>query len=56
MMITSFCLPRLFEVSALKILNVCMALITVRFLYCESVSFGSNVIPRVFGCVVVGSV
>ena len=29
---------------------------TVRFMYCENVSFGSKVIPRVFGCFVVDSV
>ena len=34
-------------------LNICFALMTVRFMYCENVSFGLKVIPRVFGCFVV---
>ena len=55
-MLSSFCLPHLFEVSALRMLSVCFDLTTVRFMYCENVSFGSKVIPRVFGCFVVGSV
>ena len=49
-MLSSFYLPYLFEVSALRILSVCFALLTVRFMNCENVSFGSKVIPRVFGC------
>ena len=55
-MISSFCLTHLFEVSALRILSICFALMTVRFMYCENVSFESKVIPRAFGCFVVGGV
>ena len=51
-----FCLPYLFEVSALRMLSVCFNLMTVRFMYFENVDFGSKVIPRVFECFVVGSV
>ena len=54
--LSSFWLPRLFEVSALRMSSVCFDLMTRRFMYCENVSFGSKVIPRVFGCFVVGSV
>ena len=55
-MISSFCSPYLFEVSTLIMLSVCFALMTVRFMYCENVSFGSKVIPRIFECFGVGSV
>ena len=55
-MISSFCLPYLFEVSVLRMLSICFVLMMVRFMYCENVSFGSKVIPRVFGCFVVGIV
>ena len=55
-MLSLFCLPHLFEVSALRMLSICFALMTVRFMYCENVSFGSKIISRVFGCFVVGSV
>ena len=55
-MISSFCLPYLFEASALRMLSVCFALMTVRFMYCKYASFGSKLIPRVFGCFVVGNV
>ena len=54
--ITSFCLPHLFEESALRKLSICFALMTVRFMYCENVSFGSKVISNVFGCFPVDSV
>ena len=37
-------------------LNVCFALVMVMFIFCENVSFGSRVIPRVLGCFVVGNV
>ena len=37
-------------------LSVCFALVMVMFTCCENVSFGSGVIPRIFGCFVVGSV
>ena len=50
---SSFCLPYSFDVNALRMLSVCFALMTVRFMYCENVSFGSKVISRVFGCFVV---
>ena len=33
-MISSFCLPHLFEESPLGKLSVCFALMTVRFMYC----------------------
>ena len=55
-MLNSFCLLHLFEVSALRMLSVCFALMMVRFMYCENVSLGSKVISRVFGCFVVDSV
>ena len=55
-MIGSFCLPHLFEVSALKKLSVGFALKMVRLMYCENVSFGSKVISKVFGCFAVDSV
>ena len=55
-MISSFCLPHFFKVSALRKLSVCFALMTVRFMYCENVSFGSKVISKVFGCFVVDSI
>ena len=55
-MISLFYLTHLFELSSLRILSVCFALMTMRFMYCENVNFGSKVIPRVFGCFVVGSV
>ena len=55
-MFSSFCLPLLFEVSTLRMLSVCFTLMTVRYMYCENVSFGSKVILRVCGCFVVGSV
>ena len=44
-MLSPFCLPHLFEVSALRMLSICFALMMVRFIYCENVSFGSKVIP-----------
>ena len=37
-------------------LNNCFALVIVTFIYCQNVSFGSKVIPRIFGCFVVGNV
>ena len=37
-------------------LSICFALMTATFMYCENVSFGSKVIPRVFGCFIVGGV
>ena len=49
-MISSLCLPHLFEESALKKLSVCFALMTVTFMYCENITFGSKVISKVFGC------
>ena len=55
-MISSFCLPHLFEVSALRKLSVCFALMTMRFMYCENVSFGSKVTSKVFWCFAVDSV
>ena len=55
-MISSFYLPHLFEESALRKLSVCFALMMVRFMYCESVSFGSKVISKVFWCFAVDSV
>ena len=45
-MISLFCLLQLFEVSALRKLSVCLALMTVRFMYCQNVSFGSKVISK----------
>ena len=55
-MISSFCLPHLFAESALRKLSFCFALMTVRFMYCENVTFGSKVISKVFGCFAVDSV
>ena len=54
--INSFCLPHLVEVSALKMLSVCFALVTVMFICCKNISFGSRVIPRIFGCFVIVNV
>ena len=54
--INSFCLPHLVEMSAFRMLSVCFALVMVTFICCENVSFGSRVIPRIFGCFVVGNV
>ena len=48
--INSFCLPDLVEVS------VCFALVMVKLMCCENVSFGSRVIPRISRFFVVGSV
>ena len=48
--ISLFCLSHLFEESALRKLSVCFALMMVRFIYCENVSFGSKVILKVFMC------
>ena len=52
--INSFCLTHLIEVSAFRMLSICFALVMVTFICCENVSFGSRVIPRIFGCFVVG--
>ena len=41
-MISSFCLPHLFDKGALRKLSVCFALMTVRFIYCENVSLGQK--------------
>ena len=54
--INSFCLLHLVEMSVFRMLSVCLALATMTFICCENVSFGSRVIPRIFGCFVVGSV
>ena len=53
-MISSFCLPKLVEVSAFRMLSVCFTLVMVMFICCENVSFGSRVIPRILGRFVVG--
>ena len=55
-MISLFYLPYLFKVSALRKLSVCFALITVRFMHCENVTFGSKVITRDFRCFIVGGI
>ena len=55
-MISSFYLAYLFEVNTLRMSSVCFALMTVRFMYCKNVTFGSKIIRRVFGCFVVGGV
>ena len=55
-MLSSFNLPHLFDKSALRMLSVCFASMTMQFMYCENVRFGSKVIPRLFGCFVVGNV
>ena len=54
--INSFCLPDLVEVSVFKMLSVCFALVMVKLMCCENVSFGSRVIPRISRFFVVGSV
>ena len=54
--INSFCLSHLMKVSAFRMLSVCFVLVMVTFICCENVSFGSRVIPRIFGCFVVGNV
>ena len=55
-MISLFCLPHLFEVSALRKLSICFASMMVRFMYCENISLGSKVISKVFGCFAVDNV
>ena len=54
--INFYCLPHLVDASAFRMLSVCFALVMVTFISCENVSFGSGVIPRIFGCYVVGNV
>ena len=54
--INSFCLLYLVEVSAFRMLSICFGLVMVAFICCENVSFGSRVIPRIFGYFVVGNV
>ena len=54
--INSFCLPHLVEVSAFRMLSICFALVMVMFICCKNVSFGLRVIPRIFGCFVVGNI
>ena len=54
--ISSFCLPHLVDVSALRMLRVRFALMVVSFMCCENVSFGSRVTPSIFGCLTVGNV
>lgn len=53
---SSLCLPHLVDVSALRMLRVRFAFCAVSLVCCENVSLGSNVIPRILGCLVVGSV
>ena len=55
-MLSSFCLHHLFIESALRMQSICFASMTVQFMYCENVSFGSKVISRIFECSVVGSI
>ena len=55
-MISSFCLPHLFEESALGKLSICFGLMILRLMYCKKVSFVSKVISKVFGCFAVDSV
>ena len=45
--ISFFCLPYLVEVSVWRMLGICFALMTVKFMCCENVSYGSKVISRV---------
>ena len=47
--INSFCLPYLVEVSAFRMLNICLALVMVTSICCKNVSCGSRVIPRILG-------
>ena len=54
--INSICLSHLIEASAFKMLSVCFALLMVTFICSKNVSFGSRVIPKIFGHFVVGSV
>ena len=54
--VNSFYLLHLAEVSAFRMLSVCFASVMVTFICCENVSFGSKVIPRIFGCFVVGNI
>ena len=39
--ISYFCLPHLVEMSALRMLSIHIALMMVKFMCCENVSFGS---------------
>ena len=54
--INFFCLLDLEEVSAFRMLSVCFTLVMITLICCENVSFESRVIPRIFGCFVVGIV
>ena len=54
--INTFSLPHLIEVSAFRMLSVCFALVMMTFIFCGNVSFVSKVIPRIFGCFIVGNV
>ena len=47
--ISSICLLHLAEMSALRMLSVCFALVMVTFICCENVSVGFRVIPKIFG-------
>ena len=44
------------KVSAFRMLSVCFAMVVVKFICCKNISFRSSVIPRIFGCIVVGNV
>ena len=46
----------LVEVSAFRMLRICFTLVMVTLICCENVGFGSRVVPRIFGCFVVGNV
>ena len=54
--INFFCLPHLVEVSAFRMLSVFFTLVLLTFICCENVSFRSKVIPKIFGCFVIGNV
>ena len=52
----SFYLPHLVEVSVFRMLSVCFALMMVMFIFLENISFRSKMVPRIFGCFVIGSI
>ena len=54
--INFFCLLHLAEVSTFIMLSVYFALVMMTFICCKNISFRSRVIPRIFGCFVVGNV
>jgi hypothetical protein len=53
---TSFCFPQFVDVRHFRIFIVLVAWSCVLWMWVLKFSFGSNVIPSIFGCVMVGTV